>query len=278
MKSIINNWHKYHAGTLILFLLFTLSHFSASASSGCAVADSLYKAGDYTAAVNAYEQVIDSLGTSADIYYNLGNAYARAGDYGKAMVAYLRSLRIDPSYKKSQDNARYIEAKVLETNRSELRGKKYALDQDDPSFFSTLRLFFARDHTSDTWAWWAAGAFLLFVTCAALYIFSRNVLARKIGFFGGFICLGISVITLIFSIMAASYKSEDGVIIAPKVQLLSEPSVSSKPVGVNLTRGTVMTVLDTFPADSESPKWYKIRLNSDFVGWIQASDFETVGI
>lgn len=91
-------------------------------------------------------------------------------------------------------------------------------------------------------------------------------------------CLGISLITLVFAFMAAAYKSDEGVIIGGKVRLMSEASVNSKENPVALTRGTRVTILDTFPADSSSPEWYKVRLNSDFVGWVAAPDFEAVGI
>ena len=98
-------------------------------------------------------------------------------------------------------------------------------------------------------------------------------------------CLGISVITLVFSFRAASYRSDEGVVTGGKVHLYSDASAGSKENPVALTRGTRMTVLDTFPAvagedanrdENEGARWYKVRLNSDFVGWLPASDFRPV--
>lgn len=240
-------------------------------------ADSAYKSGDYNRAIESYRTIEQNEGVSSNLYYNMGNAYAKTGDYGHALLFYLKALRLDPSNKSARENIAYIESKVYESNQSELRGKKFSLDADSPSFLESTRLFITRDHLSDTWAIWAAVCFCLFIVCVAMYIFTGNVLLRKIGFFGGGSLLFLSALFLIFSFMAAGYKSDEGVIISPKVKLRSEASLASKESPVNLTRGTRMTILDETGDDANS-KWYKVRLNSDFVGWIQDNDFEGVGI
>lgn len=248
-------------------------------------ADSAYARGDYAEAIAQYNEVAEKSGISTTLCYNMGNAYAKGGDYGNALVCYLRALRLDPSNEKAAANVAYIESKVYDANRSELKGKKLSIDADTPTFFTNMRQYIMRDHRSDTWAVWAAVSFVLFVTCVALYVFSREVMVRKIGFFGGFVCLGVSVITLVFSFMAASYRSDEGVVTGGKVHLRSEASAGSKENPVALTRGTRMTVLDTYPAvtgesedkaGAKETRWYKVRLNSDFVGWLPASDFRTV--
>lgn len=239
-------------------------------------ADSAYSRGDYAAAVAEYTKVAEEQGISAELLYDLGNAYARGGDYGNAMASYLRALRLDPSSAKVRNNIEYIEQKVSETNHAELRGKKLSVERDLPSFFTSVRNYISRDHLSDTWAVWAAAAFVLFVACVAIYMFVRSVGIRKVGFFGAFVFLGVSVVALTFAFMAASYRSDEGVVTAPKVKLLSEASASSKESAVNLTRGTRMSILDTHPAGVDHPQWYKVRLNGDFVGWISEADFVAV--
>lgn len=242
------------------------------------LADSAYNAGDYNLSVNLYNQIASEKGVSSTLYYNLGNSYARLGDYGNAMLYYLKSLRLDPSNKQAKENIAYIESKVHESNQSELRGKKYSLEADSPSLFNGINMFIARDHLSDTWAVWSVIFFILFITCAAIYIFTKNVMARKIGFFGGFVFLGFTVIFVIFSYLAANYISIEGVITSPKVKLRTEASIGSKESPVNLTRGTKMKILDHYPSGTQQPQWYKVRLNSDFIGWIQDTDFVPVGL
>lgn len=267
-----------------IFLILLVFAFSSvisvpmakGAEASLANADSAYRQGDYSRAIELYNEVRAKDGASPELLFNLGNAYSRGGDYGHALLSYLRAQRLDPSNKKVKQNIDYIRYKVSEANKSELRGKKYSLDAEPLPFFSNVKKYIAANHTSNFWAAWGAVTFVIFVIAIATYVFTSNVLLRKIGFFGGFICLGLSVITLIFAFMAGSYKSDDGVIIEPKVKLHTEASLASKESPVALTRGTCMKILDSYPADEKNPQWYKVKLNSDFIGWIQSSDFEPV--
>ena len=260
-----------------IFALFALVPHAASAAD-VAAADSAYAKGNYAEAVKLYSAVAESEGISSELLYNLGNAYAKSGDYGHAMVNYLRALRLDPSNSGAADNISYIESKVADSNRTELKGKKLSIEPEGQTFFSAVKGFICRDHLADTWSVWAVVLFLLFVGCLVAYIFTHNVLSRKIGFFGGIVFFGFSVVAIVFSFMAASYTSNEGVVTGAKVRLRSEASVTSKENAVALTRGTRLWVLDSFPADADHPQWYKVRLNSDFIGWIESSDFETVGM
>lgn len=256
----------------------TFSSMMAHAATTLAEADSAYSRGEYAEAVAAYKNVGAEHGWSSQLYCNLGNAFARGGDYGNALVNYLRALRLDPHNSRALNNVKYIETKVYDSNRAELKGKKMSVDPDSPSFFSNVKKFIVQDHLSDTWATWAATCFILFVVCVAIYIFTRNVLVRKIGFFGGFIFLGLSVIAIAFAFTAAGYKSNEGAVTAAKTRLRSEPSASAKENPVSLNRGTRMVLLDSMPLQVGKAQWYKVRLNSDFIGWIPADEFCTVGM
>lgn len=265
---------KIFAATIILLA----SAITAIARDVTAIAgaDSAYANGEYAEAVAAYTGVASSQGVSSGLYYNIGNAYAKGGDYGNALVYYIRALRLDPSNKEAKSNIHYIEAKVNDANRAELKGKKLSVEPESPTFFSSLRAMISREHLSDTWATWAIVSFLMFMVCATLYVFTRKVAVRKIGFFGGIVCLGITLLTLSFAFMAAGYHTGEGVITGSKVKLRREASLSSQESPAALTRGTRMTVLDSIPTDGKRADWYKVRLNSDYVGWIEASDFKTV--
>lgn len=239
-------------------------------------ADSAYSAEQYPEAISIYDSIASRQGVSSELLFNLGNAYSKSGDYGHALVYYLRALRIDPSNKKAEANVKYIESKVYDANKAELKGKKLSLDPDASTFFSSVRKFICANHLSDTWAVWSLVCFLLAVAGVALYIFTQGVIWRKIGFFSSFIFIGFTAVLLVFSFMAASYQTHDGVVVGTKVKLMSEPSGVSKEHAVALNRGTRLNVLDVFPAPPDHPQWYKVRLNSDFVGWLSSDDFMPV--
>lgn len=254
-------------------------------------AETAYKEGKYVEAAAIFESLGDSLGTSAELLGNIGNCYVKAGDYGKGMLAYQQALRIDPSDKEVRGNIRYVETKVSDNNRAELKGKRLSITPDSPSFFSSLKRYVTLDHLSDTWAIYAVVSFLLFIASLSAYIFSSNVAVRKTGFFGGIFVGVVCVVTIVFAEMAASRseKEESGVLVAYKYNLRQEPYSTAKGNPVALTRGTVLKIIgseeETEGANGDSEKeksglegnaerWYKVRLNSDFVGWVPASEFK----
>jgi tetratricopeptide (TPR) repeat protein len=65
-----------------------------------------YFHGRYPEAVEAYEQVAALGVRSEDLFYNLGNAYAKAGQLGPAIYNYERALELDPSQDDVQFNLR----------------------------------------------------------------------------------------------------------------------------------------------------------------------------
>ena len=268
---------------VLIFLIVLLSAVSVSGSSGSAgsrldSAATAYAEGRFSEAVGFYRSVEREEGTSASLLANMGNAYVKAGDYGNALVCYERSLRLDPSDKSVRNNRAYVVSKVEDANRAEAKGKKVSVSPDESTFFASLKRYITYSHTSDTWALWAGVSFVLFCLCVALYIFSSEVVVRKIGFFGGIALIVVSIVFLVFSFSSASAcdSHNEGVIIGYKVSLLSEPQTGAKTTGTPLTRGTLLDILETESSSDGTAQWYKVRLNSDFAGWIQAADFEVI--
>lgn len=241
-------------------------------------ADSAYSAGRYADAAALYESVLQEHGSSAPLLCNLGNSYVKSGDYGRAMLAYSRALRIDPSDREVKENMRFVQSKVSDNNKAELKGRKVSVEPDEASFLGAVRDSLTRGVASNTWAVWAAVLFVGLAGCLAAYLFSSAVVIRKIGFFGGIGCAVLSLTALLLSFAArnASERSDEGVVTGYKVAMHVEPDASSKTTPNLVTRGTVMTVLDTRGEGEDRQKWFRVRLNSDFVGWIPATDFELI--
>ena len=63
-----------------------------------------YRAGDYAKAAKAFSQ-----GDDARSHYNLGNALARQGEYGKAIAAYRQALQRDPKMADARANLDAVE-------------------------------------------------------------------------------------------------------------------------------------------------------------------------
>lgn len=264
----------YYFIVLLIFLP------SVAFSATVAEADSAYNAGNYEKAIGLYEDVISEQGTSAEIWFNLGNAFFQTDNFGKAMLCYQRARKLSPGNKEINNNINYLAGKIEDANKAEQRGKRLNTAEDEMTFFQAVHKSVAADVTSNTWAVCGAVAFILFSLCVALYIFSRNVLLRKTGFFGGFILLGISMICVVFAYMAAGeyHSKEYGVMQAYKSTLLTQPGADSPTPekSVVLTRGTKVRIVSEETNAEGTVTWYKIRLNSDYMGWVSAEDVEII--
>ena len=64
----------------------------------------LYAAGKYAEAAAAYEAGVEGRTVQANLFYNLGDAYYRAGNRGRAILNYQRALLLEPSHAEAAAN------------------------------------------------------------------------------------------------------------------------------------------------------------------------------
>ena len=75
-----------------------------------------FAAGQFKEAIDGYEALVRSGEWSANLFYDLGNAYFRTGDFGHAILNYERALALDPRHPEADANLRIArdEARALE--------------------------------------------------------------------------------------------------------------------------------------------------------------------
>lgn len=261
---------------IIVVLLLTIG--ISYAQSPISLAEKEYKVGNYKASIEIYEHLLNEKGGSAALYANLGNAYTKIGDYGKAVVAYERALQMDPSSKIVNNNLLYLQSRIEDNNKADAKGGKLSVVPDELSFFTNLKKTVIYNHSSNTWAIVAAGSFILCCICIALYLFRQEVIIRKIGFFAGILLfiLSFSFLAFAYSVKDSVNRKDYGVIVGFKVPLLAEPYNSSKVVSSPLNKGTKLFILSQEMSNGTHERWYKVRLNSDYVGWIKGSELEII--
>ncbi len=64
---------------------------------GMTAANAMYEQGRFVDSARAYQQLVDRGYRDPVLYYNLGNAYYKQADLGRAIINYLRTRRLDPS-------------------------------------------------------------------------------------------------------------------------------------------------------------------------------------
>ena len=263
-----------------IFVSIFLLNTKIFASPSVAEADSAYLAGNYATAAEIYGEIAEQQGVSAPLLFNMGNAFLQNRDYGNAMLCYQRAKKLDPGNKKINTNLTYLTGKIEDANKAEQKGKRKKVTEDTPNFFQSVHASVAQNTSSNTWATWAAATFLVFSGCVCLYLFNSNVLMRKTGFFGGIILLGISMICLVCAYMGAAETrtQEYGVVLTYKAELLTEPNLKTDKENNEgiLTRGTKIRIISEETDAEGNVSWYKVRLNSDYIGWVEAKDIAVI--
>jgi len=94
----------------------------AQADADFAKANNEYAQGNFKEAVASYEAVVRKGQWNANLFYDLGNAYFRTGDFGHAILNYERTLALDRHHPEAMANLQIArdEARALELQPSRL--------------------------------------------------------------------------------------------------------------------------------------------------------------
>lgn len=133
-------------------------------------ANTQYAEGNYAEAVIQYEQIVTTQ-PSAEVYYNLGNAYFKQGELANAILAYERALRHDPTHKDAKHNLQFAQSRIIDNI------------QDTQSFFLSNWLKSIRNALSlQTWIILSIALFVYTLIALFLFAFSQSVWLRKASF------------------------------------------------------------------------------------------------
>jgi tetratricopeptide (TPR) repeat protein len=103
--------------TLLAALCFSIaSQARAQADATFAKANAEFAAGNFAGAINGYESLVKERQWNASLFYDLGNAYFRTGDLGRAILNYERALALDPAQPEPRANLQLVrdQARALE--------------------------------------------------------------------------------------------------------------------------------------------------------------------
>ncbi len=179
--------------TQFFFNLFVTTVFAASVSSVFAQSDTdfakaneNYAADHFQEAVNGYEKLVRAGEWSANLFYDLGNAYFRVKDFGRAILNYERALTLDRHHPEAETNLRIV--------RDEARALEMQLSWPE-RYFKLVSL--------NQYCIAAAIAFWLGIFCIFGLIFRRRRSA-------GMITLSILSLSILFLAIFAIYKLDHG--------------------------------------------------------------------
>jgi tetratricopeptide (TPR) repeat protein len=117
MKQLLRSWFSVAAFALFWMVAVTVR---AEADPEFTRANRDYSEGRYQEAVEGYQSLVQSGRWSANLFYDLGNAWFRTGDFGQAILNYERALGLEPRHPEATANLQLArdEARALELRRN----------------------------------------------------------------------------------------------------------------------------------------------------------------
>ena len=254
--------------TALLLFVAALSALNLHAS--IQEADKAYANDEFPKAIQLYLQTAANEGTSPSLFYNLGNAYYRDGQLGKAILNYNRALKLDPTYADALTNLEFVNTKIIDK----------PVDNDSLTDKVTNKIITFLN--PNQWAYTTAALFLIMILCAAGYIFLNSVKLRKASFFTALILLFATIAGIIISINAANRQlsHNDAIITAESVQLSTSPRQpkDKSEEAMLLHEGTLVNIIDSLKVQGVdgNPTWYEVTVNKEHRAWINAANLERI--
>jgi tetratricopeptide (TPR) repeat protein len=214
-------------------------------------ANKLYEQGKYVEAAAAYNQIITNHAGAPNLYFNLGNAWFKAGEVGRAIAAWREAEELAPRDPDLRFN--------LEFARKQVTGS------DSPALRSWKR--WISSPTLNAWIFGASVGFWVFFLLLAVRELRPSlwrtlrlpaVLAAALCI----VCTGASVLAYNQSRIVAA------VVIAPQAVVRYGPLEESQ-VHYQLRDGSEVTVLDQKAAAPGRPAWIRVQDASRRLGWVK---------
>ena len=222
----------------------------AAAEDEFAKANQAYGEARYQEAAAGYQELVRSGNWNATVFYNLGNAQYRLGNFGQAILNYERALALDPRHPEADANLRLArdEAHALELRKNSIER-------------------YASMGTVKQWSIAAAAGFWVALFMALILTRKRSA-ARVSLVVLGLVACGVSVFAIVTLENGPSGKAL-AVVTGKNVTARVATADSAQTVLV-LPAGSEIKLL------SERGDWIYAELPNDQHGWIPASAAERV--
>lgn len=221
------------------------------------IANEEYKAGNFEDAVRLYQGLLAGPGPkNADMHYNLGNAYYKLHEYGKAIASYRRALRLAPRDEDIHANLRHVRSMTVDKI-------------DQPKGTELLReiLFFHYGVSRPE----AEGIFLCGYFAAALLgavcLWQKPRFLRLLAYTALAVAI-IFVVSTVTRVYRAANPNE-AVVVVEEADVHTGPG-DNYMVSFDIHDGTEMETR------KRQDGWFQVELPDGRRGWIRASQLEVI--
>lgn len=223
-------------------------------------ANQLYQSGDFAKAIETYEQILNEGYESGELYYNLANAYYKAGRVAESILNYERAKRLLPGDEDVEHNLQV--ANLLVVDRIEAMPHLFLVD-----YWDGFKNYFSLNGLTTL----VVAFYFLVIVSIGVFVLARDYLIRSWSFIIGAVALFFFLLfatVFVLRIYQSGYE-QYGVLFSDIVTVKSSPDEKGTDVFV-LHRGVKVEITD------ELSDWVKIRLADGKVGWMKKEMMEVI--
>jgi len=219
-------------------------------------ANNSYAEGDYQNAIELYSTILNQGVESGEVYFNLGNAYFKTNDIGRAILYYEKASKFIEGDPALDQNLQLSRLRIVD--KIESIPELFVFE-----WWTTLSHLFLLD----TLLWVSIALFsILILLIIVNLLYSRQYIRQLIWVTSAF-CIIIFVIT--FSLVYEFETSRFGVILEEKVSVISEPDIGGTEVFI-LHEGTKVKI------NRLLNNWLEITISDGKTGWLKETSLEVI--
>ena len=216
----------------------------------------LYEDGRYAEAGRTYERIIERGVRNGHVYYNLGNAYYRQDQIGRAILAYERAFRLIPRDPDLKDNLDLANERTVDQVSGEV-----------PWFGRQALDAVTINEATVT----ASVSGLIFSLALVLYLLAKRTGTRGLA---GYLLM-VTCFVFLLALGFAGIKTydqlarEEGIVLSATAVVRTSPDEASDPV-FTLHEGVKVQLVE------HRDDWTRIRLPDGKNGWLARNELEGI--
>ncbi|NOY51789.1 MAG: tetratricopeptide repeat protein [Chlorobi bacterium] len=254
MKNLIN---------ILSVVLLSLASSLAMANSHKETiekANQLYSQGLYDSSLVMYNSVLSENYQSAELYYNIGNAYFKNNNIPAAILYYEKARKLAPNDEDILYNLNICNSMIVDK-----------IEKVPSLFYKQWWNYFYEMFNANSWAVLSLVIWSAFLVVLGFYILSKSRSSKKLSFYLGVLLLIASVGSIGLASQKYYYTKEnkDAIIFTPTITVKSSPTVSSVDLFV-VHEGTKVRILD------KVDNWNKIKIQDGSIGWLPADAMKLI--
>lgn len=242
----------------ILFLFASLQSI-ANKTELSSNAENLYKNKDYKGAIEQYEMLVKQGLSSYKLYYNLGNAYYKNNQLGKAIYNYELANKLNPNNEDIKNNLRIANEKTIDK-----------IESKENLFLGAIKSGLVNYLSTTGWAWLSIISLIAALVLAFVFFITSSIRFKQITFFTSAFLLIVFITSMVLGFSALHHKQSVNyaIITSREAKVFIEPNTSANSK-FTLHDGTKVSVIES------GDEWTNIKLQNGNEGWVKTN---TVGL